>query len=98
MDLDILTEHVAMRQAWHRTIDEWVERCARRHPGLLGLELTLRHDERHHPGEEVEVVATGRGRRLRASARAGLMDEALYGALGALEQDLVVDEALHHPT
>ena len=43
MNIDIQTEHVLMCPDWHRMIDEWVARCRGRHPGVVGIDLTLRH-------------------------------------------------------
>ena len=95
MDLDIQAEHVAMHPAWYREIDQWVAGCARHHPGVAAVELTLRHGDGGPLPDEVCAVATGRDRRpLRATARAGLMAEALHEALDTLEHDLLVHEAL----
>ena len=95
MNLEIEAEHVAMQAGWYRAIERWVERCGRQHPAVVGIEVTLRHDDAGHPQDEVDAIATGRSRRrLRATARAGLMDEALHDALSSLEQYLLVQEAL----
>lgn len=93
MNLDIQTEHVAMRPEWHRVIDEWIETCAKRHAGLIGIELTLRHAEHHRPGEEVEAVATAPGPSLRVARQAEAMDVALRDALDTLAQELAAHEA-----
>jgi ribosome-associated translation inhibitor RaiA len=93
MDLDIQTEHVAMRPEWHRIIDAWVERCARVHPQVRGLDFTLRRRDQSAPGE-VDVVVSTRGRHLRAGAHAVLMSEALGEALDALDRELLVREAM----
>jgi ribosome-associated translation inhibitor RaiA len=94
MNVDIQTEHVVMLPEWHRMIDEWLERCRKWHPGVLGIDLTLRHGERPQPGEEVEAVATACGRSLRATRHAALMTLALHDVLDALEQEVLVHEAL----
>ena len=93
MNVDIETECVAMRPEWHRMIEEWVGRCARHHPDVADVDVTLRHGE-DRPAEEVDVVATARGRRLRAARRAPLMTTALHDALNALEGELLVHEAV----
>lgn len=92
MNLDIQTEHVVMRPEWHRMIDDWIETCARRYPGFIGIDLTLRHAEHRHRGEEVEAVATARGPSLRVARQAEVMDVALRGALDALAQELAAHE------
>ena len=93
MNLDIQTEHALTRPEWHRMIDEWMERCARRRAGLTGLELTLRHGERAGPGEEVDIVATAHGHTLRASRQGELMTVALRDALNVVEHELLAGEA-----
>ena len=93
MNLDIQTEHILMRPEWHRLIDDWAHRCARQHPALDTVDLTLRHDEVRHPPEEVAVVATARGRTLRAMGHADLMTVALHGALDVLERQLETEDA-----
>jgi len=94
MNLDVMTERVVMQPAWYGEIERWVARCARYHPAIAGLELTLRHDGRA-ADDEVFVVATGRDhRRLRAAAHATLMADALHEALDTMEHDLLVHEAL----
>jgi ribosome-associated translation inhibitor RaiA len=95
MNIDIQTEHVAMKPEWHRTIDAWVERCRRHHPEVVGLDLSLRHDDAPRPGDEVDVVATAGRRTLRAVKHAGGMDEALHAALESLEHELLVHEAVN---
>jgi ribosomal subunit interface protein len=95
MNVDIQTEHVAMQPEWHRMIDQWLERCARSHPEIMDIDVTLRHGEPgRHPGEEVDVVATADGRSLRAARHAELMSVALHDALDALEHELLVHEAV----
>jgi ribosomal subunit interface protein len=94
MNIDIQTEHVAMRPEWHRMIDEWVEQCARRHPDVIEVDLTLRHGEHRHAGEEVDVVATAGRRSLHAARQAEVMTVALHDALDALEYELLVHEAV----
>jgi ribosomal subunit interface protein len=94
MNLDIQTEHVAMRPEWHEMIDAWVDRCRRQHPTVVGIDLTLRHSDRNKAAEEVDAVAMARGRMLRATTRATLMTAALHDALDALERELPVHEAL----
>jgi ribosome-associated translation inhibitor RaiA len=94
MNLDIQTEHVVMRPEWHRMIDEWVGRCARRHPDVIEIDLTLRHGEQRRAGEEVDVVAIAGRRSLHATKQAGVMAVALHDALDALEHELLVHEAV----
>jgi ribosomal subunit interface protein len=94
MNIDIQTEHVVMRPEWHRTIDEWVERCRRHHPEVVGIDLTLRHGDRRQPGEEVDVVASARGRSLHATRQAEVMAVALHDVLDDLEHELLVHEAV----
>ena len=93
MNLDIQTEHVVMRPEWRRMIDDWISTCARRHPGFVGIDLTLRHAERQHHGEEVEAVAIAGGPRLRVARQADVMDAALRGALDDLAQELAAHGA-----
>jgi ribosome-associated translation inhibitor RaiA len=94
MDLDIQTEHVALNPEWDRMIEAWVRRCVKVHPEVVGLDFTLRHGELPRTGEKVDIVATTRGRSLRAAARGELMAEALHDALDALERELLVREAV----
>lgn len=94
MNIDIETEHVVMQPEWHHMIEKWVEHCVRHHPDVVALDLTLRHGEHRHPGEQVDVVATARGRSLRAAKQADLMTMALHDALDALEGELLVHEAV----
>jgi ribosome-associated translation inhibitor RaiA len=94
MNLDVMTERVVMQPAWYREIERWVAHCARHHPGIVGLELTLRHDGRAAE-DEVSVVATGRDHcLLRAAAHATLMADALHEALDTIDHDLLVHDAI----
>lgn len=88
MNVDIQTERIVMRTEWHRMIDEWVERCKEHHPDVVGIDVTLRHGGRPHAEEEVDAVATARGRSVRATTQAGLMTVALHDALDALKREL----------
>ncbi len=95
MELDIETEHVTMRPDWHAAIDRWVARCAKEHPEVTAIAIKLGHD----PGSrglahEVAVVATARGRDLRATRRAVLVDVAMHEAFEAVERELLVHEAV----
>ena len=95
MDLDIVTDRVTMQPEWHRAIDLWVERCARIHPDVTAIELTLRHDgPERRPGEDVDVVATIPEGAVHAARHANLMDAALHDALDDLEHELLVHEAV----
>jgi len=95
MNLDIRTEHIDMRPEWHRLIDAWVERCQRYHPSVAGLDIKVRQrDDRRRPGAEVEAVASTGRRRLRAATKAPLVRVALHDVLGALEDELLVHEAV----
>ena len=87
MNLDIETEHVAMRSEWHRTIEEWVARSAELHPDLASVDLMLRHDER--TGDRVDAVARVGSRTLRAGAQGEFMTTVLQEALAALERELL---------
>jgi ribosome-associated translation inhibitor RaiA len=91
MDLDIETEHVHLRPEWRSAIDEWVSRCARCHPDVRHIEVTLRHADRQ-AAAEVDAVAIARGRTLRAVTHAPLMGTALEEALAAVEGELAADE------
>ena len=94
MNLDIMTERVVMQPAWYREIERGVARCARHHPAIVGLELTLRHDGRAAE-DEVSVVATERDhRRLHAAAHATLMADALHEALDTMDHDLLMHDAI----
>jgi ribosome-associated translation inhibitor RaiA len=93
MDLDIQTEHVAMRPEWHCAIDGWPERCARHYPQVTSIDLILRHGEsRERTDKEVDVEATASGRTLRAAKHATVMSEALYEAPNAVEQEILLHE------
>src|SRR5919197_6635328 len=94
MNVDIQTEHVAMRPEWRRMIDAWIQGCRKHHPEIREIDLTLRHDAQRRAAEEVDVVATARGRRLRAARQAQLMSVALQDALETLERELLVHEAV----
>jgi ribosome-associated translation inhibitor RaiA len=95
MDIDIETEHVVMQPEWHRMIDTWVTRCRKAHPDVAYVDLTLRHEERGQPGEEVDVMATAGGRNLRVARHGITMSMALLDALAALERELLVHEAVY---
>jgi ribosome-associated translation inhibitor RaiA len=97
MNIDIQTEHLAMRPEWHQQIEDWVGRCRLNHPDVAGIDLTLRCvvDDARRPRQEVDAVVTTRGRRaVHAARRAHLMTVALHDALEAIESELLVDEAL----
>ncbi len=91
MNVDIVTEHVAMRPEWHDIIDAWLERCRQRHPDVEGIDFTIRHADSDPVGEMVDLVALARGRTLRADTRATDMGLALYDALDALERELALN-------
>jgi ribosome-associated translation inhibitor RaiA len=93
MNIDIQTDHVVMRPEWRLMIDSWLERCRRLHPDVVELDLSLRHGDRGR-AEQVNVVATARGRSLSAGKQADMMSEALHEALDALEGELLVNEAV----
>jgi ribosome-associated translation inhibitor RaiA len=94
MNIDIITEHVAMRPEWHDIIDAWVQACRRRHPDVEGIDFTLRHADAEPAGDAVDLVALARGRSVRAGTRATDMGTALYDAFDALERELALNEAL----
>ena len=98
MNIDILTEHVAMRPEWHDIIDTWLDGCRRRHPDVQGIDLVLRHADSDPEGAAVDLVALARGRTLRAGTRATEMGLALYDALDALERELALNEAISPKT
>src|SRR5262245_41209185 len=93
MDVEIQTDRVAMCPEWRHMIHSWVERCRKHHPSVAGMDVTLRYEGPTCPAE-VEAVATARGRRLRAATRSILVSVALHDALDALEQELLVHEAV----
>lgn len=94
MEIDIQTEHVRMRPEWHRMIDDWLDRCARSHPEVRGIEVSLRRvEDDRRPGEAVEILAAAGGRNFRESTQANVMTLALHDAFEAIEQDLLVHEA-----
>ena len=97
MDVDIVTEHVAMRPEWHDTIDAWLRNCRRRHPDVAAVDFVLSHADDEPAGEAVELVAITGGRSLHADARATDMGTALYDALDLLERELALNEALQPP-
>ena len=97
MDIDITTEHVAMRPEWHEIIGSWLEQCRRRHPDVDGVDFTLRHMDSQPAGEEVDLTALAGGRRLRAATQATDMRLALYDALDALDRELALNEAVRPP-
>jgi ribosome-associated translation inhibitor RaiA len=98
MNIDITTEHVAMRPEWHDTIDGWLQACRRRHPDIQGLDVRIRHADSEPAGEAVDLVALARGRRLRATTQATDMGVALCDAFEALEHELALNEALRPRT
>ena len=94
MNIDIHTEHIAMRPEWQEIIEAWLEDCRRRHPDVQGIDLSLRHAEQGQSAEAVNVVALARGRSLRAGTRGTSMSTALYDALDTLERELLLNEAI----
>ena len=96
MNLDIRTEHIDMRPDWHQMIAVWVDRCRRYHPAVAGIDINVRQrDDRRQHGAEVEVVARAGRRQLRATTKAALVRVALHDVLGALEDELLVHEAVN---
>jgi ribosome-associated translation inhibitor RaiA len=98
MNIEITTEHVAMRPEWHDILDAWLQACRRRHPELEGIDVTLRHADFEPAGEAVDVAALTRGRSLHAGTRATDMGTALYDALDTLDRELALNEAIRPPT
>lgn len=94
MNIDISTEHVAMRPEWHDLIGTWLEGCRRRHPDVQAIALRIRHADSDPAGEAVDLVAQARGRSLHAETRATDMSVALHDALDALERELALNEAI----
>lgn len=97
MNIDITTEHVAMRPEWHDIIDGCLRACRRRHPELDGIDLHIRHAE-GPDGEAVDLMALSRGRMLRAGTHATDMGIALFDAFETLEHELALNEALRPRT
>ena len=98
MNLDIQAERVVVLPEWRDVIEAWMTRCARWHPDVASIDLTLRHDGKGGwPDEKVDVVATASGRTLRAARPAELMTMALHDALDALERELLVHDAVTDP-
>ena len=89
MNLDIQTEHVLMQPEWHKVIEEWVALCAKSHPDVGVVDLTLRHGDHEHDGNRVDALAVARGRTLRAGGQGQRMDVALRNALDGLEREMV---------
>jgi ribosome-associated translation inhibitor RaiA len=87
VNLDIQTEHARMRPEWHRSIDDWIERCKALHPEVEGLDVVLHHAD-GPIDDSVSITATARGRRLRGAARAPTMAAALGEALATVEREL----------
>ena len=98
MNIDISTEHIAMRPEWHDIIGTWLEGCRRRHPDVQAIDLRIRHADSDPEGEAVDLVALARGRSLHAAGRATDMGMALYDALDALERELALNEAIRPKT
>ena len=94
MNIDIHTEHVAMRPEWQKMIETWLDHCRWRHPDVQGIDVRLRHADEGRTAETVNVVALARGRSLRAGTRSTTMSTALYDALETLERELVLNEAI----
>ena len=94
MNIDIHTEHVAMRPEWQKMIETWLDRCRWRHPDVQGIDVRLRHADESRTAETVNLVALARGRSLRAGTRSTTMSTALYDALETLERELVLNEAI----
>jgi ribosome-associated translation inhibitor RaiA len=88
MNLDIETVHVLMRPEWHKIIEDWVALCAKGHPDLGTVDLTLRHVEHSHDRNRVGAVARAGGRTFRADAQGACMGIALHDALDALDREL----------
>jgi ribosome-associated translation inhibitor RaiA len=98
MNIDITTEHGAMRPEWHDIIDGWLRACRRRHPDVEGVDVRIRHADSEPAGEAVDLVAVARGRSLHAGTSATDMSVALYDALEALEHELALNEAIRPRT
>jgi ribosome-associated translation inhibitor RaiA len=98
MNIDVTTEHVAMRPEWHDIIDTWLAGCRRRHPEVEEIDLTLRQADSEPVGAAVDLVAFARGRSLHAGTCATDMGAALYDALDALERELALNEAIRPRT
>lgn len=96
MDLDIETEHVAMKPEWQGTIEAWIARCRREHPAVRAVDLMLRRRDRDRE-MEVDAVATAGRRDLHATRHAAGMAAALHDALDALEHEILVHEAVTRP-
>jgi ribosome-associated translation inhibitor RaiA len=96
MKLAIHADQVTMRPEWHDTIEAWADRCRRHHPMVIGIDIRLRHRDDRDPGAEVEAVASMGRWRLRATIQATLLPEALHDVLEALEDELLVHEAVSH--
>jgi ribosome-associated translation inhibitor RaiA len=94
MNIDIMTEHVAMRPEWHDIIGAWLDRCRRRHPDVDGVDFVLSHTDDEAAGDTVDLIARARGRRLHTASRATHMGRALYDALDALDREIALNEAI----
>jgi len=94
MNIDIVTEHVAMRPEWHDVIGTWLDRCRLRHPDVDAVDFVLRHADDEAAGDTVDLVARARGRRLHTATRATDMGIALYDALDALDREIALNEAI----
>ena len=94
MKLAIHADHVTMRPEWHDMIEAWVDRCRRHHPMVAGIDIRLRHRDDRDPGAEVEAAASMGRWRLRATIQAALLTVALHDVLDALEDELLVHEAV----
>ena len=97
MNLDIQTDHVAMRPEWHHMIQEWVALCRQRHPRVHALDLTLRHGSDRSSPDEVDAVVTLEGRSVSARAADAAMSLALGNALASLEHELGTRDAVDEP-
>ena len=93
MDLEIQSQHVTIEPAWRELIEHRAEALSERHPKLLRLHVTFRHDGHHRQGvEAVHVVANLAGDTLSVTKEKTETLDALHAALDALEREL----ARHH--
>lgn len=89
MDLEIQTQHVTMQPEWLELIEKGVAKLAERHPRLVRVHVTLKHDRHHLRGqEEVDILANVPGRTLRVAKQEETMTAALHAGFDALAREL----------
>src|SRR5512134_3486473 len=89
MDLEIQTRHTELDPSWRDLIERSAARLSQRHPEMLRMHVTLRHETHHLRGSEVvSLLANVEGATLRAEKEREDVPDALHAAFAALEVEL----------